>query len=197
MALTHKFLSSLGIDADKIDTIIDAHKESIDALRDQRDSYKADAEKLAEVQKELDKLKDADGTQFKTKYEQEHAAFEEYKRDVSAKELRAKKETAYREILKDANLSDDGIKKALKYAEWDKIDLDDDGKIKESKNHIKTAQEEWSAYVVKESTSGATVSKPPTGSAGKSFKSKEEIMAIKDITERQKAISENHELFGF
>lgn len=197
MALTRKFLAAMGIEADKIEEIITAHTESIEGVKSERDKYKEEAEKLPAVQKELDKLKDGDGTLYKTKYEAEHEAFENYKKDVSAKELRSKKETAYREILKDANLSEDGIKKALKYAEWDKIDLDEDGKVKESKAHIKTAQEEWSAYVVKKSTSGAEVSKPPTGSAGKSFKSKEEIMSIKDIAERQKAISENHELFGF
>ena len=32
---------------------------------------------------------------------------------------------------------------------------------------------------------------------GKPSKTKEEIFAIKDTDERQKAIAENHELFGF
>ena len=38
--------------------------------------------------------------------------------------------------------------------------------------------------------------KSPTGS-GKTYKSKDEIMAIKNTNERQKAIAENHEMFGF
>jgi hypothetical protein len=58
MALTRKFLSALGIDADKVDEIINAHTETVDALKNERDKYKADAEKLPEVQKELDGMKE-------------------------------------------------------------------------------------------------------------------------------------------
>ena len=39
------------------------------------------------------------------------------------------------------------------------------------------------------------VEKPPQ--TGKVTKTKEEIYAIKDTAQRQKAIAENHELFGF
>ena len=78
MALSRKFLSALGIEADKIDEIISAHTETVDALKEERDKYKADADKLPGVQKELDDLKktanDADG--YKKKYDDEHEAFE-------------------------------------------------------------------------------------------------------------------------
>ena len=42
---------------------------------------------------------------------------------------------------------------------------------------------------------GADVAKPPQ--TGKATKTKDEIMAIEDDNERQAAIAENHELFGF
>ena len=57
MALTRKFLSALGIEDDKVDEIINAHTETVNALKEQRDSYKEEAEKLPNVQKELDDLK--------------------------------------------------------------------------------------------------------------------------------------------
>ena len=57
MALTRKFLSALGIEADKVDEIISAHTETVEALKNERDTFKADAEKLTGVQKELDDLK--------------------------------------------------------------------------------------------------------------------------------------------
>ena len=44
MALTRKFLSALGIEEDKVDEIIKAHTETVDALKEQRDELKADAE---------------------------------------------------------------------------------------------------------------------------------------------------------
>ena len=45
------------------------------------------------------------------------------------------------------------------------------------------------------SEKGAKVDNPPK--TGKATKTKEEIMAIKDTAERQAAIAENHEAFGF
>ena len=46
MAFTRKMLKALGIEEDKIDQIMDAHVEVVDALKADRDTYKADAEKL-------------------------------------------------------------------------------------------------------------------------------------------------------
>ena len=50
---------------------------------------------------------------------------------------RTAKEKAYRDALKDANLNEKGVEKALKYADWEKIELDDDGKLKDAKSHVK------------------------------------------------------------
>ena len=57
MAFTRKMLKAMGIEDEKIDQIIDAHSETVDALKADRDAYKEDAAKLAAVQKELDELK--------------------------------------------------------------------------------------------------------------------------------------------
>ena len=78
----------------------------------------------------------------------------------------------------------------------DGLELDDEGKVKNSAGLIKSIKEEWSDFIVSEGKDGAKTPTPPAGN-GKSYKSKEEIYAIKDTAERQKAISENHELFGF
>ena len=58
MSLTRKYLSALGIDAEKIDEIIAAHSETVESLKEQRDSYKADAEKLPAIVNERDNLKE-------------------------------------------------------------------------------------------------------------------------------------------
>ena len=65
MALTNaqvrEILSEYGVPAENLksaaDRIIQGHVASIDALRETVDGYKQDAEKLADVQKELDALK--------------------------------------------------------------------------------------------------------------------------------------------
>ena len=49
MGLTRKFLKGMGISDEQIDAIIDAHTETVDALKAQRDELKADAEEYAET----------------------------------------------------------------------------------------------------------------------------------------------------
>ena len=38
MSLTRKFLSALGIEDDKVDEIISAHTDTVNALKEQRDA---------------------------------------------------------------------------------------------------------------------------------------------------------------
>jgi len=61
---------------------------------------------------------------------------------------------------------------------------------------VKSIKEEWSDFIVSERNGRALTATPPAGN-GKTYKSMEEIYTIKDTAERQEAISENHELFGF
>lgn len=203
MALTRKFLSALGIEAEKIDEIINAHAETVDALKVERDKYKTNAETLEnekkDVQKELDDLKQANAADAKSREGKDYDAlkkeFDDYKADVEAKATKAAKETALRGVLNDLNISEKGIKLALKYQNIDNIELDDDGKVKNATELRKSLKEDWGDYVMKEEEHGAGTPNPPDGN-GKSYKSKEEIMNIKNRSERQKAIAENPELFG-
>ena len=196
MSLTRKMLKAMGIEEEKIDQIIEAHSETVDSLKADRDSYKEDAEKLKDVQKELDDLKAKGDDGWKEKHDKLKGEFDAYKKDVEAKETHNKKVEAYKAILKDANLSEKGIEKAVKYAEWDKIELDEDGKLKGANDHIKAAREEWAEYVTTTTTTGAKTSTPPANNGTGSGKTKEEIMAIKDGTVRRAEMAKNPHLFG-
>lgn len=192
MALTRKLLSALGIEADKIEQIIEAHTDTVDGLKQQIAQYKADAEKLTEVQAELEKLKETakNGGDF----EKLKKEYEDYKAEVAGKELLASKKAALTKLAKDAGLSDSGVAKAVKYASWDEIELDKDGEVKDAKTLIKSLKEEWSEFVQTKGEKGAETGNPPK-SGGGSYNSKAEIMKIKDASERQKAIAENINLF--
>ena len=196
MSLTRKMLKAMGIEEEKIDQIIEAHSETVDSLKADRDTYKEDAEKLKTVQKELDDLKAKGDDGWKEKHDKLKGEFDQYKADVQEKETHSKKVEAYKEILKDANLSEKGIEKAIKYAEWDKIELETDGKLKCANDHIKAAREEWAEYVTTTTTTGAKTSTPPANNGGKTGKTKEEIMAIHDPAVRQAEIAKNPEAFG-
>lgn len=196
MALTRKFLSALGIEADKIDEIIGAHTDTIEGLKDELAKVKADAAKLPEVQKELDELKSKPDDGWKDKYDAARKELAEYKDSVAKEKALAAKKAAYQELCKDAGLSENGIAKAVKYADFDSVELDDAGKIKDGKSLIKSIREEWPEHIVKDSTSGARTATPPGGgSAG--LKSREEIYKkdehgrfVLDAAQRQQALSE-------
>ena len=96
MALTRKYLATLGIEADKIDEIITAHAESLEAVKADRDKYKAqvddltekigkDAEALKNAQKELSDLKaqvEADAKNREGKdYDALKEEFDNYKKE--------------------------------------------------------------------------------------------------------------------
>ena len=201
MALTRKFLSAMGIEADKVDEIINAHVEVTDALKEERDRYKADADALPAVKKELDDLRaeaDKGGKDaYKVKYDAIKEEFDKYKADVSAKELKGRKEKAYKELLKQIGVDEKRLDAIMKVTDVTGMELDENGAIIDASEIKKTAKAEWSDFIVSETKSGASVVTPPGNTGGRAYGSKEDIMAIKDIATRQKAIAENHELFGF
>lgn len=160
MALTRKLLKGMGLTEEQVDTIIEAHTETTDGLKADIAKYKGDAEKLPGVQRELDDLKSAGDGGYKEKYEKEHADFEKYKADQSAKETRQAKETAYRELLKAAGVSEKRIPAILKVTDLNGIEMDGE-KIKDADKHTQTVKTEWAEFVEKSNTTGANTTTPP------------------------------------
>lgn len=200
MALTRKFLSALGIEADKVDEIINAHTEVTDALKAERDGYKADADKLAGVQRELDDMKAAaekgGKDPFKVKYEALKEEFADYKKGIEAKETAAKKSDAFRALLKEIGIREKRIDAVLRVSDLDSIELDDDGKIVDAGKMKKALAEEWEDFIDSTEQQGAKTVNPPSGKGSGKTMTKDEIMAIRDPIQRQNAIAENIELFG-
>jgi hypothetical protein len=199
MALTRKFLSALGIEAEKIDEIITAHSETVDALKEQRDEYKESADKLVDVQKELNELKktaeQAEKDPYKVKYEAVKEEFENYKSEQSAKETKHAKTEAYRSLLKECGIADKRIEAVLRVSDIDSVKLDKDGTIKDADTLKKSISEEWSDFIQTARQKGADTANPPKNDGG-GTKTRADIMNIKDTTERQRAIAENLDLFN-
>lgn len=183
--------------------ICSRHNATMESIKEERDGYRKDAETLADTKKaletaqaELKRLQEQPDDGYREKYEKEHQAFEDFKAAAQEEKLLAAKKSAYTELCKDAGLSEKGVAKAVKYADWKSVELDDDGSIKNANDHIRGLKEEWAEHVVKTTVEGANTPTPP-GTSGGGYKSKDDILNIKDDAERQKAIAENHELFGF
>lgn len=197
MALTRKMLKAMGIEDEKIDQIIEAHSETVDALKEQRDQYKADAEKLPEVQKQLDtanqQLESAGKDSWKVKYDALKEDFDQYKADQTAKEMRSAKEKAYTELLKAAGISEKRLASVLRVSDLAAVELDEEGKVKDADKLTESIKTEWADFIPTTTITGTPTPKPVA--TGGSAKSKDEIMAIKDTAARQRAIAENLELF--
>lgn len=207
MALTKakvkEILSAAGVEAEKmadaVEAIIDGHVTTINALREERDNLKADAEKLADTTEELEELKKAvaqnEKDPYKVKYEAIKEEFEGYKADIEKKETARNKENAYKSLLIESGVSEKRISAILKVTDFESIKLDKDGKVEDSENVKKSIKEEWADFIQTKVVKGANPEKPPQNSGTKTM-TKEQIEAIKDGTERRKAMMENKELFG-
>lgn len=194
MSMSRKFLTGLGLSTDQVEAVIEAHTETTDALKDQISTYKADADRLPGIQKQLDELKSAGNDGYKEKYESEHQAFEDYKAEQSAKEARAAKESAYRNLLREAGISDKRISSVMKVSDIDSVELAKDGTIKGADKLTEGIKTEWADFITTTETKGAATATPPANT-GSGTMAKEDIMKIKDPVARQTAIAENLELF--
>ena len=184
MALTRKLLASLGIEDAKIESIIDAHTETVDGLKAQIAQYKADAEKLPEVQKQLDEAKEAaknSGDAAKIQ-----ADFDAYKAQVESEKAKAAKKSVLEKLAKDAGLSEAGIAKAVKYTDFDKIELNDKGEAKDGASIIKGLKEEWPEYISTQRTDGAPVPTPPASGGGADYDSMSDAEFYKATYEANK-----------
>ena len=164
MALTRKLLAALGIEESKIDQIIEAHTETTEALKKQRDQFKTEADKVSELEKELETAKANAGNDdgYKQKYEKEHEAFETYKKDLAAKEAHEAKANAARAYLKDKGIGDKSLGLALKAlgADIDSLELDGDS-IKDAKALDDALSGDLAQLVTTKETRGADTSTPP------------------------------------
>nr|DAP60884.1 MAG TPA: minor structural protein [Caudoviricetes sp.] len=193
MALTRKLLKGMGLTDEQVDTIIEAHTDTVDGLKADVSKYKADADKLPGVQKELDDLKAAGDGGYKEKYEKEHSAFEAFKTDITAKESKAAKEKAVRAYFESKNIIGANLDLAMRGCGEEMSALELDGeKIKDTK----------SLDALVDGTYKSLVSKPAVrldmgarlNEGGKPM-TKDEIMKITDRTERRAAIAANMDLF--
>lgn len=165
MALTRKLLKGMGLTDEQVDTIIEAHTETVDGLKGDIAKYEGDAKKLPGVQKELNDLKAAGDGGYKEKYEKEKKAFEDFKNEQTAKETKKAKENAYRELLKAAGVSEKRIPAILKVTDLDSVELDGD-KVKDADKLTETVKTDWADFIESSKTSGAETKTPPANNTG-------------------------------
>ena len=181
---------------EKAQQIMSGHITITDGLKDERDSYKKQAEeqstKAADLQKQLESV--TGGEDFKKKYEDEHKAFEDFKAKAASDAETAKVKAAYRKLLAEEGISEKRLDSIIRVTDFSKMKMDKDGNLDGVDELKKAIADDWGVFKTTVTNHGAKVEKPPQ--VGKATKTKEEILAIKDDQERLAAIAENHEMFG-
>lgn len=197
MAVTRKFLEAMGLDDAKISAIIEEHDKTVNGLKELRDKYKADADKLVEVQKKLDEATAKNGDDWKSKYDALKKTFDDFKTETVSREKTEKVKAAYTELLKEANIDSKRIDAILKITDLSDKQLDENGKFSDADNMLKAIRDEWGAFIQTTTTKGANVETPPETHSGAGM-TKADIYAKDEhgrykmsTAERQKALAEN------
>lgn len=192
MSLTRRMLKAMGIEADAIDQIIEAHTETTDSLKAERDRYKMDADRVDALEEELEgakrQLEEAkannDVEELQAKYDKEHGELEKlresvktlketnstlkteydaYKTETEAKETKRAKTKAYRDLIDKAGISPKYAGAVLKVADLNSIEFLEDGTVKDADSIVEKVKGEYPEFVTKTSKKGAGTETPPTG----------------------------------
>lgn len=170
---------------DKVNQLQTLHHEIVNGLMDEKDEAIQRAEKAEKAAESA-----------KAEKEAAEKSLTDYKAQQTQKDAHAAKEAKFRELLKSAGVLDKYADRVVRLSgeDIDKLELDEKGEVKDAKKHTDSLKADWSDFVGTTTTTGAKVDTPPTNTGSKM--TKEQIINIKDATERQAAIAANPEAFG-
>lgn len=185
-SLTRKLLKSLGLSDEVIETIIEAHTDVTDALRNERDGYKTKAESITALEKERDQLKaqlDKAGDAAKVR-----AEFDAYKAQVETDRANAVREQALRRALKDAGVQrDEFVELLMGKADLTGAEMDGD-KLKDAAALIDPLKASYGGCFATTTTQGTAPVNPPTNGQQKLTREQIEGMSEAEINANWSAV---------
>lgn len=200
MSITRKMLKGMGLTEDQQDTILEAHTETVDEIKAERDRYKSDAENLPKLQKQLEQmqsdLETAKNDGWKDKYDTVKKEFDTYKANVTAKETKEAKEAAARAYYQEKGITGKALDIAMRGsgAEIAALELSD-GKIKDTAALDTLISGDFSGLVGTLKVEGASTANPPANTGGGTmtkrdiYKKDDKGRYLMDATERQTALA--------
>lgn len=199
MAFTRKFLESAGLTEAQVSAVMEEHVSVTDALKKERDGYKEQAESIPDLKRQIDGYKN--GEDWEKKYKETLKAFDDFKKDQSAKETANKIRSEYRKLLIGEKISEEWADKIVKLEDFSGMKLDNAGNLEGVDDLKAKIQKEYAGYITNTETKGAKVDKPPkTESKAMTrediYKRDEHGRYVLSTEERQKAIAEHLDLFG-
>ena len=170
MALTRKSLKAMGLTDEQVDSIIEMHTETVDGLKEQVKTYKADAEKLPSVQKELDDLKAAGDGGWEEKAKDFEKKYNDLVAENKNKETKAAKESAAKAFFESKGITGNSLEIAMRGSSAEIAALDLDGeKIKDSSALDALVNGTFKALVSTTTTKGANIPNPPVTTPNKAY----------------------------
>ena len=177
---------------------VELPKELEDALVSEhltaRNAY---AEEQVKAELEKQPAEKAVNVKDSEEYKTLEKSFNDYKAEIANKQAKEAKEKAVRAFYESKGITGKNLEIAMRgsRAEIDGIELDGD-KIKDNSALDALVRGDFSGLVTTTTTKGANTANPPANNGGKTGKTKEEIMAIRDPAVRQAEIAKNPEVFG-
>lgn len=170
---------------DKVNQLQTLHHEIVNGLMDEKDEAIQRAERAEKAAESA-----------KAEKEAAEKSLTDYKAQQTQKDTRATKAAAYKQLLKDNGVLEKHFDRVVKMtgADIDALELDENGKVKDAKKFMDSQKDVWGDFVATTTTTGAKVDNPPINAGSKM--TKEQIINIKDASERQAAIAANPEAFG-
>ena len=193
MALTRKLLKSMGLTDEQIDSAIDEHTATVEALKSQITTLKSENAQLQEAKTKLAALEANAGEDYKAKYDAEVQAHKKTKSDYAAKESAAQKETLFRAELTAVGITGKRADQITRMTDLSQYAVKD-GKFEDAKAVQKYVRDEFSEFIPKKNTTGDTVEHLPDNVPTK--KTAEQIMKISDPMQRQREIAQNLDQFS-
>lgn len=192
MALTRSFLKSMGLTDEQVNAIIESHAETVEGLKKERDGFKADADRVSDLTKQLndanDKLAKA-GDAAKVQKE-----FDDFKAKVEGEKKAAKTAADVQELAKEAGIARDSFRAAVaKCFDASKIVYAEDGSISNRAELVQEIKTDYADFRSTATTTGTPTITPPTGGSTAKM-SKDEISALPK-SQRRAAIIANLDQF--
>ena len=180
MALTRKLLASMGIGDEQADQIIEEHNATVNRIKDELDEANSRASRVESLQEQVADLRGQlaaadrasdEGDGYRSKYEELKAEYDDFRTRTETAAARADREKAYRELLKDAGISERRLDFVTKYstAAIDALELDESGRPKDAAGALDAIKKEWGDFISVSKTEGAAVPNPPDNDGGSEF----------------------------
>lgn len=146
-----------------INAIVTAIKSAVGTEFVDKERYKAKLSEIETLKEEKQAAEDnaTTASKWKDKHDTLKAEFDAFKNSVTAKETKSAKQNAYKEILNSVSVPEKWFDRIIKGVDFDSIELDDKGAIKNADDLKTSIKSEWADVIGTTETQGADVNNPP------------------------------------